>query len=499
MDSAYLTAQQIYEVQRKGFDFTLAPNPKVRAGVLDQHTVNLGQLNSKVAEAQDALEVAIQQNRTDWTGEAALLQQRIDGLLKGVVGWVNTGGIVESVAAAAAAAEITGVDATADESDWHRWFLVFDESSPNPAETGIYLKNASGVVRVPEYDQITEITAGYEIFVDSLDRKFMVIGDPVPVSATNDRVAELPVLPRSRLEEIQVTNPIKKAGLNLYLDYDAWFAINENGQLSAGQLLSDRFVGIDDQVAQIISDLQNQQGSIDALNQTTLDLVDGQAVNTQQIAQQGTRLTTVEGDLAGKIGNAELQTGLEGLVKTFKLGKPKSQTFNLDGVNYNAISYQFPTGFGNQDYTFFVEGAEPFLKKQVGVEDLLIAYLWDSSATIPTSLNVKVTAIKSLANSFSQIDMAASEPVVINWPETQNAPYNATGSYQGAPNPELKPTQGGSTLTYTLGSETRTLNNIIWYSLNIAELGWYLTYLQQGQTSTSQVVGVDNVILTIPA
>lgn len=384
----------------------------------------IADVTEKVSLLRNDSSIADTAIRSEFQTTDADLQRQIDQLASGVAGQAIVAGKIETMAEATGA--IPGVTGN-DPDDWHSWFLVIAEA--NPANAGIYYKDAGGnIVRVPRYATIENFPASFQIYVDSVDRKYMVRDEPIPVSATNNAIASASIIPWTRVEELIANAPIEKIANALNLRFNADIFAVSNGQLDFSaaykqqqQALSDQVAAnlstiatVEDSLGVVIADLNGAIEQIDqndmaiatqsdqiASLQTTDTTIRNRlgtaetnlsGVNTAltdaqaTIAAHGGRLETAESRIGTKLDASVLDARLEAFLAT--LHKPialtggVTTTQQFDGIPYYTTTFTLPTGYGDANFRMVdisrtaapYEKITSYLQRRSGVDSLQIVF-----------------------------------------------------------------------------------------------------------------------------
>jgi hypothetical protein len=384
----------------------------------------IADVTEKVSLLRNDSQMADTTIRSDFQATDADLQRQIDQLASGVAGQAIVAGMVESVTETTGA--IPGVTGNSPD-DWHSWFLVVGES--DPANAGIYYKDAGGnILRVPRYSTVENFPASFQIYVDSVDRKYVVRDEPIPVSATNNAIASASIIPWTRVEELIANAPIEKIAnaLNLRfneeifavtdgkLDFSAAYkqqqqaladqvTVNQSAIASTEDSLGVAIADLNNAIEQIdqndlaigtqsqqISALQSADATIqNRLTTAESDLADIDAAVTDAqatIAAHGGRLDTAENDIAGKLDTSALDTRLNDFLATIHKpialngGVTTTQTF--DGIAYYTTTFTLPTGYGDMNFRMAdlsrqaapYEKITSYLQRRSGVDSLQVVF-----------------------------------------------------------------------------------------------------------------------------
>jgi hypothetical protein len=420
------------ELLRRSFDARQVPAILARpSGGVQEALVVRAEIDELIADVTEKINLLRNDSQTadttirsDFQAIDADLQRQIDQLASGVAGQAIVAGMVETMAEATGA--IPGVSGNSPD-DWHSWFLVVAEA--NPANAGIYYKDAGGnIVRVPRYSTVENFPASFQIYVDSVDRKYVVRDEPIPVSATNNAIASASIIPWTRVEELIANAPIEKIANALNLRFNAEIFAVVEGQLDFSADYKQQQQALADQVAANQSDIGTAQGNIaanannlsslsvriddadlaiatqtdqisalqsaDATIQNRLttaesDLADIDAAVTDAqatIAAHGGRLDTAENDIAGKLDSSALDTRLNGFLseihKPLVLTGGVTTTQQFDGINYYTTTFTLSTGYGDANFRMAdlsrtaapYEKITSYLQRRSGVDSLQIVF-----------------------------------------------------------------------------------------------------------------------------
>lgn len=214
------------------------------------------QINAAIQQLRHDTEVADAADTTAWQASEANLLNMINALRDRNTGQVTVSGHTRSLAEAAAA--IPGVDTAAPATSYLSWFVVVNDN--NPTENGIYTKSGGRVVRAPGYTESTALPAGFTIFDNYANQKYVVFDDAIV--GANGQIASVRIGSWTRVEEIIANSPLHKVGPVIELLFNRGvFAINGNGELDFSVAFQQRLNQIEQQVqtnAAAISGLDNR-------------------------------------------------------------------------------------------------------------------------------------------------------------------------------------------------------------------------------------------------
>jgi hypothetical protein len=358
----------------------------------------VNQLNLSIATLRTDSETVDTQISTDLQAAIQAVQDDVNARWQGVKSSYTVAYAVPTFADLNTG--LAGLDVNA--TDWHSWVLVHSE----PARNGVYRYLGGSWSRVPEFSTVDSLTAGVEFFDDNGDTYWLVNQDAIPVSATNNAIASVQLIPYGRVERLSFGDVLAKEGDNVSLRFNPRYFQSTLIDGSQHLNFSDQFRGELDQLAQVQPQLQ---GQIDQVNQqltnfnNTIAQIDQRLVTAEAsitdlnatVAVHSNSLTDLSVQINDKLDASQLDIAQEAkladLVKEFTLaggvgGVNRTTEERLDpddGMQYYFTTYEGSTGWGHLKFRGFdlSDTLAPFSRRgdsyvfqRVGVDSFRIMF-----------------------------------------------------------------------------------------------------------------------------